>query len=244
MKSEPAPAIAAEEQVVVTDDHQALMSEIWDEIDEANLAIDREKRRDLIAVPIHRLTQLVHAGRRDALYALGYAYYSHPDRRPGTPELELTEKFLRAAIAEGIEPDLSRLYLAYHNHDCGQYAVSDSLIREINKDALDGNLSTRCTELALCNCLLTTRPSGIAALLTEFADFVSGLDAPDVPPLLLMNTLERLAYDGKLYASCVSALHRLDEAYVVMGDSWFSELISREGYPESPDLENRRKQQK
>jgi len=208
------------------------ITHVWDRIDHANRETGIDDRRNLIVEAIISLSRMLDLGCKDVLYPIGYAYYCHPDRRPGSTESELTERYLRRAISESVEPDLAWLFLAYHLHDLGQYKESNRTANSVDKDQLSDDLKVRCTELELCNNLLTCAASEFPHRLAEFARFISSLPVSDVPPLLLMNTLEALAKDG-LQASCNAALEQLDTAYPVMSGHWFQNLASDSSQPSS-----------
>lgn len=205
-------------------DLKATMTMIWDQIDQANLEKDVDARRKGISAAIAELKRLRSEGYDDALYPLGYAYYCHPDRRLGSRESELAERHLNEAMTKGVEPDLSRLYLAYHLHDLGQAENSNRIVAQIDRHQLTEEMGIRCAELELCNHLLKCPESELSALLFEFSRFIDSLSTPALPPLLLMNTLEIMAKKERL-SSCQKSLEQLDNAYSVMFDNWFSRLV-------------------
>ncbi|WP_298869363.1 hypothetical protein [uncultured Gimesia sp.] len=213
----------------MVDKLKSVMTKIWDQIDEARFAETYDERKQLITIPIRELQRLLDAGYKDALYPLGYAYYAHPDRRPGSPEVDLTENYLIQAITEGVEADLSRLYLAYHYHDFHRFEDSSKIIAQVDKNVLGETLMIRCSELELCNQLLTgdENENDFPKLLATYAEIIAALSEPDIPPILLIDTLETLFELGKLPMSCLPSLMQLDDAYIkMMGDQWFRKLIS------------------
>ena len=209
------------------DNPEERLGELWDQIDAQCDTSDRAQRREIIAGAIAELHELVESGYNDALYALGYAYYHFPDRGAETNETRCVERILNRAITENVEPDLSRLWLAYHFFDLRRFDLSQEQIRQIDKSRLHENFQIRCSELELCNDLRMDGALDSQQRLTDYADYIASLSTPDIPPIVLMDVLEELAVAGELPSSMQDALERLDRAYVIMSSCWFRDLLSR-----------------
>ncbi len=198
---------------------------IWEQIGDANLADDRDYRRDELNAAIEELERLHQSGQKWTIYPLGYAYYCHPDRRPGTPQWTRCEAYLLQAIAENIEPDLSRLRLAYHRYDANRYAEADQLIKQIDMAKLDEGMAINATELQLCSRLHFVPQPEYAELLEQFAHYMQSRNDLAIPPLLLESVLLKLAEEKKL-TGCQLALQQLDAAFPISGDHWFRDLLT------------------
>lgn len=207
---------------------ETILTEIWDQIDQADELKNRDRKRELIAEPISRLRRLLEEGCDAALYPLGYAYYVHPDRKPGSPEEGFVEYYLYRAIERGVEPDLSKLYLAYQAYDQQRYRHSCQLATEIDHSRISEMCCIRSRELILCNRLRLSEATDYDWLLSEYAQFIGALEEPDIPPLNLMDTLEELCNTGRLPKSCLHSLTELDRVYTIMNDQWFQNLLRAE----------------
>lgn len=210
----------------MTQDNDDPWQRIWKQIDDANLVADRDRRGWELDAAIAELRQLLQEGQKCALYPLGYAYYCHPDHRPGKPAWEFTETFLLQAISENIEPDLARLRLAYHRYDEKRYEESLEVIAQIQMAKLHENMAIYCTELQLCNHLQIGPETEYPARLAGFANYINSLTDPAIPPILLLSVLERLAKEKKL-TSCEAALQKLDQSFPLMNGHWFRDLVAQ-----------------
>jgi hypothetical protein len=219
--------VTEEEGPVMVETPRDKLDAIWERIDEADQISDRARRRDAVTSAIADLQRLADAGFDGVWYALGYAFYIHPDRALGTKEAECTERCLRRAIEKGVEPDLSRLYLAYHYYDLGEYDASLNIARQVDKTKLDESMEIRCVELELCGELKVRGLLNSQQRLAEYAVYIDSLETPDIPPLMLMNTLEGLATAGELPASLLNTLEKLDRAYPILSSRWFRQLLEK-----------------
>lgn len=197
---------------------------LWAQIDAADQAADIHARRSGLEAAIAELRQLLELGQKWPLYPLGYAYYCHPDHRPGTREWENTEAFLQQAISESVEPDWARLQLAFHRYDEKRFEESRDLVAQIQLGNLHENMAIRCAELQLCNHLWIGPQSEYPSRLSGFAAYIESLSEPAIEPILLMDVLEYLA-EKKMLTSCQETLEDLDRAYPIMSGHWFRDLV-------------------
>ncbi|MEW4562865.1 hypothetical protein AB1K70_10090 [Bremerella sp. JC770] len=199
---------------------------IWEQIDNANLVPEHDQRKQEIESAISELRQLLESGQKWTLYPLGYAYYCHPDRQPGSPMSSQVDSFLRLAISENVEPELARLYLAFQRYDEKRFEESRDLVGQVPLENLHENIAIRCAELQLCNHLWIGPQAEYPARLFDFATYIASLSEPAIEPLLLMSLLEHLAERNAL-TDCQAALVELDRAYPILSGHWFRDVVCR-----------------
>lgn len=202
------------------------LDDVWDYIDEANLIADIATRKNAIEVAIQNLRALLDSGDTRAWYAIGYAYYCHPDRQTeGSIEALETVNNLTSAIDNNVEVSLSHLYLSFHFFDIQDFALARTHADMVDKDTLDEVMAVRCSELQLC---ILIRMNGIdrsALAMHHFAEYVQAFRSPFVPPLVLMNTIEDELETEPISNAVSEALRNLDLAYPVLGEDGFSRLV-------------------
>ncbi len=194
------------------------LSDIWDIIDEANASNDLQVRQRQLEIAIRQLNQLLQTGDARPWYPLGYAYYCHPNRRDRyCLESIETVRSLNNAILNNVEESLSHLYLAYHYFDFLEFTLAKYHIDQVVSEELEETMRLRHAELVACISICRLGFENACAQIREYAKLVLSLPGKDVPPILLLNTIEVEAI-GKIPASKIrDGLKSLDMAYADLG---------------------------
>ena len=201
---------------------QEQLQQIWDQIDTSE-ELDEPARVEVLQKMITKLKQLAESGYDPAWYPLGYAYYCHPDRKLLESEIStrMVETLL-TSISRDVEPSLSRLYLAYHYFDLGEFGEASKYVSGVGD--LDHSIAPRLWELELCIRLRQLGLSSSVSQIIEYAKRIRNEEEWDIPPLLLLNTLEdRIRIEGKT-SSVLEALKSVDGAYPIMSGRVFQDL--------------------
>lgn len=194
------------------------LCDIWDIIDGANQSIDLQTRQWQLENAIMQLTDMVRAGDVRAWYPLGYAYYCHPNRQnQSCLESSETVRALTNALLYHVEESLSHLYLAYHYFDFREFEAAKYHVDQVFSKALEESMRLRHAELSVCISICRLGFANAGAEILAYAKLVQSLPDKDVPPILLLNTIENEIV-GKIPSNKIrNGLNVLEEAYEELG---------------------------
>lgn len=211
------------------------LNAIWDRIDDATISVNSEYRQSELEAAIRELQRLIDSGDARAWYPMGYAYYFHPNRRAcGSLEAARMIDCLSAAIDRGIEPTLSHLFLCCHFFDMKDLAGAKHHADSVVEGDLAEDMAIKLREMKLCITILEEGLENSISAIQSFAQYISGLSEPAIPPLTLMNTIESEASGKNISRRVGEALRCLDAAFPILGDDGFSRLVNESNF-EMPD---------
>lgn len=211
------------------DAHQS----VWQAIEAAEAAPDVGRRRETIEQAINRALTLWQARPEssDALYALGYALYKHPDRAREPWMQHAVTGALEAALLRAPDHAMARMYLGYGEYDRGNTREALRSFSEVDASRLSDLFALNREEMLVC-CAI--RLDGLQRSLDALTRYVATAETKtfyDVFPSTLARVIEErvaeLATMPRADLERLEALaRRLDIAARMT--AWFEELVNRQ----------------
>lgn len=201
---------------------------IWKQIEDATLGQEPVKKAELERA-IQGLTELLAThGQARVWYALGYAWYVHPDRRLSTIVQGKAESALLQCVS--MDPHFAHawLYLGHHHYDLADYTAAAGYFDRAEPSELPEFLRLKLEEMRI-SC--SVRLSGISSSLSSFKRFAANADAhpiQDIHPEELHRTLRETLPGERLSESETDQLRRLFLRLDEKGGfrDWFGSLLS------------------
>jgi tetratricopeptide (TPR) repeat protein len=213
-------------------DQGQIIEAAWMQLRLADDAQAEDQRRAHLARAIDLLERAVSVEATAAsLYALGYAWYQHPDLGTSPAVRSASVDALRGAVRADSRHALAHLYLGHNAYDQGENAEA---LREFGHAAggLDEYLEAKRREAVVC---CNIRIHGLAASLVElggFATWLEGQTIYDIHPGNLAKALREahselasLRPDEKRTLAEIAA--RLDRAGRFR--AWFAGIVRSSG---------------
>lgn len=203
-----------------------IINEFWDDIDAADQEASPDVRKMKLETVIVRIKRAVEAGANSELwYALGYAWYLHPERLRSRDIQTNTVHALETALQQDHQMDMARLYLCHHYYDLHKFDSALQYVESINDRHLDEYMRVKWAEMRACCHIGVYGVARSLSIIKWFVEFCDTSHNDDISPFNLYHAiLERAeSLNDMLRKELTPLFIRLDELGHLGG--WFTGLL-------------------
>jgi len=203
---------------------------LWEIVDAAVDLDDHVERAAALEKAIFDLEGLARSSPSAAVhYALGYAWYFHPQRQHSRTVWGVVEDYLGRACCECPEDPYIWLYWGHNAYEYGNYQVALDRFEHVDLARFDTRyMRLRAVEMMLCCEIMISGTESALETLERFVVLCEAGEPEDVFPTNLDQALKRrgLAVSVSAQPRMREALCRLDKA--AKAGPWFADLLEGE----------------